>query len=272
MLMLYHFPGAICAQKVRVALAEKGLYWESRSVLRELRSPDYLRLNPHGYVPTLVHDGQILTESRIISEYIESAFDGPSLLPKSPFHRAQVGLWTKQIDDGLHLSVYVLTFASFYRPRVLRLPSEQVNKSLPLSNPIKRSYTLDLIANGFESQYFPAAVGRFRTLLSDMESTLSRSEWLVGGEYTLADADFAPYLRRLEELGVWELAKVYPNVARWFAQVQARPSYKTAILAWVVPEDEKQEKINAAIAKPHLADAWVASEDSLSPERKPRTN
>ena len=56
MLMLYHFPGAICAQKVRVALAEKGLYWESRSVLRELRSPDYLRLNPHGYVRTLVHD------------------------------------------------------------------------------------------------------------------------------------------------------------------------------------------------------------------------
>jgi glutathione S-transferase len=262
MLTLYHFPGAICAQKVRVALAEKGLPWVSRSVLRELRSPDYLRLNPHGYVPTLLHEGQIIIESRIISEYIESAFGGPSLLPKSPFDRAQVGLWTKQIDDSLHLNIFVLTFATFYRPRILQLPTEQVNKSLPLSNPIKRSYTLDLIENGFASQYFPAAVRRFRTLLSAMESTLSRSEWLAGGEYTLADADFTPYLRRLEDLGVWELAKVfYPNVARWFAQVQARPSYMTAILAWVVPEDEKQEKINSAIAKPHLADAWVASEN-----------
>jgi glutathione S-transferase len=190
MLMLYHFPGAICAQKVRVALAEKSLTWESRSVLGELRSPDYLQLNPHGYVPTLVHNGQILIESRIISEYLEDAFGGPRLLPDSPFHRAQVRLWTKQIDDTLHLNVYVLTFATFYRPGMLQLSSEQGIRSLPLRNSIKRSYTLDLIEHGFESQYFPEAVARFRTLLCDMERTLSGSAWLAGGEYSLADADF----------------------------------------------------------------------------------
>jgi glutathione S-transferase len=155
----------------------------------------------------------------------------------------------------------VLTFATFYRPGVLQLSSEQRTRSLPLSNPIKRSYTLDLIEHGFESQYFPQAVARFRTLLYDMERTLSRSAWLVGGEYSLADADFTPYLRRLEDLGVWELAKgLYPNVARWFAQVQARPSYKTAMLDWITPEDDQRDKLNAAAAKPYLASAWSASE------------
>jgi len=47
-LELYHFAGAICAQKVRITLAEKGIAWESRITLDELRSPGYLILNPNG--------------------------------------------------------------------------------------------------------------------------------------------------------------------------------------------------------------------------------
>jgi glutathione S-transferase len=261
MLILYHFPGAICAQKVRVALAEKGLMWESRLVQGDLRSPDYLKLNPHGYVPTLVHDGQVIIESRVISEYIEDAFQGSRLLPQNPLDRARVRSWTKQIDDSLHLNVYVLTFATFYRQRASQLAADQLVRSLPLTNPTKRRYTLDLIAHGFESQYFPPAVARLRMLLADMEAALSRSVWLVGAQYTLADSDFTPYLRRLEDLGVWELAKEFhPNVARWFAEVRSRPSYKRAILEWVIPEEYERGNLDAASAKPHLAAAWAEAD------------
>jgi glutathione S-transferase len=260
MLTLYHFGGAICAQKVRLALAEKGLEWESRSVLAELRSPEYLKLNPNGYVPTLVHDGRVLTESRIINEYLENAFPEPPLLPNDPFQRARVALWTKQIDDSLHLNVYVLTFAINFRQRVIGLSEEQRVRSLPLTNPVKRDYTLDLIERGFNSRYFGLAVARFMTLLREMETALATSTWLVGDTYSLADVDFTPYLRRLEDLGLWSLVKdQHPNVARWYGSVKSRPSYQAAILDWVEPEIESRERRNADAASPYLAEALNAA-------------
>ncbi len=62
MLELYHTRDAVCPMKVRIALAEKGVEWESR-LNPDMRSPEYLALNPGGYVPTLIHEGNVLTES-----------------------------------------------------------------------------------------------------------------------------------------------------------------------------------------------------------------
>lgn len=119
MLALYHMPNAVCAQKVRICLAEKGLTWESSLVTGPaLRSLEYLAINPGGYVPTLVHDGRIITESRVISEYLDEAFPAPGLTPRDAFDRAGVRHWTKQSDDSLHLNVFVLTCALIFRPMV----------------------------------------------------------------------------------------------------------------------------------------------------------
>ena len=256
MLELYHFAGAICAQKVRIALAEKNIPWESRMTLDELRSPAYLRLNPHGYVPTLVHDGNVVTESRIINEYIDAAFPSPSLLPRSAIDRARVGLWTKQIDDSLHLNVYVLTFTAAFRERYRIMSPQQLDSALPLTNPIKRQYTLELLERGFESPLFALAVSRFCKLLADMDTALSRSDWLVGGSYSLADVDFTPYIRRLDDLGLWPLLReAHPNVRRWVTAVQARPSYKAAIVDWETAKDDERNRRVSAQATPHFVHA-----------------
>lgn len=256
MLELYHFPAAICAQKVRIVLAEKNIPWESRMTLEELRSPAYLKLNPNGYVPTLVHDGNVVTESRIINEYIDAAFPSPSLLPQSPIDRARIGLWTKQIDDSLHLNVYVLTFTAGLRERYRIMSPQQLDSALPLTNPIKRRYTLELLEHGFESPLFALAVARFCQLLTDMEEALSHSVWLVEGSYSLADVDFTPYLRRLDDLGLWQLLRdAHPNVARWIAAVEARPSYKTAIADWATVADQERNRMIAAAATPHFVNS-----------------
>lgn len=254
MLELYHFPGAVCAQKVRVALAEKQLDWQSHLVRTALRSPEYLRLNPGGYVPTLVHDGRVIVESRVINEYIEDAFLEPSLMPADPFDRARVALWTKQIDDSLHLNIFALTFATSFREATLALTPEARVRALPLTNPVKRQYIQDLTENGFMSVYFSAAVERFQLLLTDMDKALAETRWLVGDAYSLADVDFTPYLRRLDDLGFWPLVcERYPHVMRWFSEVRQRPSYKTAILDWISSEDDVRERGNALRATPHIA-------------------
>ena len=66
MLELYHTSGSVCSQKVRLALAEKGLDWADRHIElskdEHLRA-EYLALNPNGVVPTLVHGGRVVIGS-----------------------------------------------------------------------------------------------------------------------------------------------------------------------------------------------------------------
>ncbi|ORY44094.1 Maleylacetoacetate isomerase [Rhizoclosmatium globosum] len=54
------------------------------------KSAAYLEKNPSGYVPTLYHNGQYLSQSPAILEYLEEAYPNPPLLPKDPFARARV--------------------------------------------------------------------------------------------------------------------------------------------------------------------------------------
>lgn len=259
MLALYHFPRAICAQKVRLALAEKGLAYESRLITpADLRTPEYLALNPGGYVPTLVHDGRVITESRTISEYIDDAFPEPPLMPRSPLGKARVRNWAKQIDDSLHLNVFILTFATSFRDGFLAMSPEARQNFLAL-NPVKRFITLDLAERGEGSAFFTMAIERFRTLLAAMEAALTEKPWLSGDGYGLADVDYSPYLRRLEEMGFWSLvAARHPQVARWFDAVRDRPSFAVAMADWETDADHAREAADIARARPVFEAALAA--------------
>ena len=108
MLELYHYDRSTAAQKIRIALAEKQLDWTSRVLdtsvgVREHLRPEYLKLNPRGLVPTLVHDGRAIRESQVILEYLEDAFPEHPLRPADLVERAEMRLWTKMIDEALHV-------------------------------------------------------------------------------------------------------------------------------------------------------------------------
>ena len=117
-LLLYHFDRSSAARKVRLALEEKGLTWQSQLLntsvsAREHLQPDYLRLNPRGVVPTLIHGGRVVRESQVILEYLEDVFPEPSLRPSDPHERAQMRLWTRLSDEGMHLQSRTLAICSY---------------------------------------------------------------------------------------------------------------------------------------------------------------
>ena len=116
MLELYHSVNSVCAQKVRIALAEKGL--EYREHLMTLRGDQfdaaYMKLNPNAVVPTLIHDGRPVIESSVILYYLDEAFPKPSLMPADPHQRAAVRLYNKLIDEYVHNSCTILTFATAF--------------------------------------------------------------------------------------------------------------------------------------------------------------
>ncbi len=93
MIELYHNDMSVCAAKVRTALVEKGLEWKGYHLdLRagDAQKPDYVELNPNAVVPTLVHDGRVVSESTVICEYLDDAFPEPPLRPADPFSRARM--------------------------------------------------------------------------------------------------------------------------------------------------------------------------------------
>ena len=69
---LYHSINSVCAQKVRIALAEKGLSYKEHLMRLggDQFDPAYMRLNPNAVLPTLIHDGQVVIESSVILYYL----------------------------------------------------------------------------------------------------------------------------------------------------------------------------------------------------------
>src|SRR5581483_8206048 len=91
MLELYHNNISVCAQKVRIVLAEKNVPWTNHHMSLakgEQLTPEFKNMNPRGVDPVLVHDGNIIVESSVICAYLDEVFPAPPLMPKNPVERA----------------------------------------------------------------------------------------------------------------------------------------------------------------------------------------
>ena len=95
-----------CA-RVRLALAEKGVAYETVAIDLADRPPLLYELNPLGKVPVL-DDGFPLPESAVILEYLDDRFPAPPLLPADPAGRARARLAVFRFDGLLGDDYYAL--------------------------------------------------------------------------------------------------------------------------------------------------------------------
>ena len=264
MLELYHNNMSTCSQKVRLALAEKGQDWTGHHLnLRagDQHKPDYIKLNPNGVVPTLVHDGRAIIESAVIDEYVDEVFPDPPLRPADPYARAQMRLWTKQFDEGLHAASATISACIAFRYQFMagKTPEELQKTIDGYVDPVKRERMGENILNGVASRYFAPAMRRVVKMMDDMEAALEDGPWLVGADYSLADIAFAPYVTRVDHLQQRWLFDAHPGVADWLQRMQARPAYQSALAERFIAEfvallGEKGAAEAAAVQKA-LADA-----------------
>jgi glutathione S-transferase len=246
MLELYHNVNSVCAQKVRVALAEKGLEYQEHLI--DLRGgqfdPAYMKLNPNAVVPTLVHDGRPVIESSVILYYLDEAFPEPPLMPAEPLQRAAVRLFNKLIDEYVHNSCTILTFATAFRPWFAGLSGEQIEARLAKSPSKQRTeYKRDVALHGLQSRFVRQALDYHLKLLNMMDEALAKGPWLAGEQFSLADAAVIPYILRLDLL---KLAGLFSEgTSRWYARMRERPSVRKEMLERMTAKDrEPFEKLD----------------------------
>ncbi len=104
---LYSYYRSSAAYRVRIALGLKGLAYETVAVhlIRdggEQHRPEFRALNPQCLVPALADEGNVITQSLAICEYIEERYPAPPLLPADPLGRARVRSIALSIACEIH--------------------------------------------------------------------------------------------------------------------------------------------------------------------------
>jgi glutathione S-transferase len=240
MLRLYHGRTSVCSVKARLALAEKGVDWESQ--LLTLRGdqfdPAYLKLNPNAVVPTLVYDGTVIIESTIIMHYVNDEFSGPPLMPADATSRAKVHMTTKLMDEYVHNSCTVLTFATVNRSRLQSTKPEALEADLARSpNRARAEAKRQVAAHGLDAVLVVDALHNHETLLNWIDASMKDGPYIAGSAYSLADVAATPYVWRLDKLNLARMWDKRPGVASWLDRVRQRPSFATAIDNWLTQAD-----------------------------------
>ena len=245
---LYHFWSSVCSVRARHALEEKGVPWVSRYIdlfKFDQMQPAYLKINPHGVVPTLVHDGEPITESNIIIEYVDDAFPGPSLKPKEPLKLARMREFLKLMDDEFP-AIVLPTMVKYLLPKLKNRWSEEELKQAAERRPMQ--FYRDVHRRGIRGEVTPeeieACLKRVEGILDKMDAMLVPGPWLLGAQFTLADISVAPYMFRMLALGqerFWSKTK-RPRVAAWYERIAARPAFQKAV-SWPDESGDGYEEV-----------------------------
>jgi glutathione S-transferase len=249
-MLLFTGRNSICTQKVLITLFEKGLSWETKRVdlfKNEQYDPAYLNYNPKGVVPTLVHNDKPIVESTLICEYLDDTFPLPSLVPHSPYDRAQMRLWSKQIDEGIFEATREISFSAMFREKLRNMTDEQ--RAIRFNNvgdPARGARFRSTYEHGTDSPYVLYAVASFEKMFSTMNEVLADGrKWLVTDDLTLGDINLMPFVARLEYLNMLDIfIGERPRVQAWWARSKELSSYKKAIPGMLDQEDLSTMKIS----------------------------
>ena len=201
---LYYSPGA-CSLASHIALKEIGVPHTLRrftTAEKENYSPEYLAINPKARIPALEIDGFILTENAAILAYLGRRFPEAGLYPRNP------GQDEARILEALvwHSNSVHTAFALIRRPE----RSSGDAATYPAIN-----------AHGQEE---------YRKALAQLDTLYARNEWAAGGK--LSVADFYPFVfARWAKMIDIDVAKSYPNLARFCTKLAARPATQAALAA-----------------------------------------
>ena len=197
MLVLYEHPLSPYAQKVKIALREKGLEFEVRmpeGIGAGHTKGEFADANPRREVPALIDDEVAIFDSTVILEYIDDKWPEPSLMPNAPEDRARM----RQIED------------------VMDTHFEAITWGLGELHFFKRGD--DALRKTIEAHAGRQIAG----FMAWLETELGEHDWFSGHDFGRGDLSVIPYLNATDGFG-YKPAAGSP-LAAWIARANARDS------------------------------------------------
>lgn len=185
--------------KVRIALAEKGLEYETlqvpwtRQTLWGPKLPEFLAVSPHGKVPVLIDGEATVYDSTVIAEYLEDRYPDPSLFPADPVARARC----RQLEDEADTAM-----VEEVTPLVQELFTKRDDRAR-------------------DQARVGAAIAALQRRYATLERELAAREYLCGN-FSVADIATFMVVAFASSLGVAPGEK-QPALTEWFQRMLARP-------------------------------------------------
>ncbi|MDG2300111.1 MAG: glutathione S-transferase family protein [Planktomarina sp.] len=247
-LHLYHSDRSNCSARVRLLLEEKELPWVSHQLSlmdKENVTEEYFGINPKGLVPALIHDGVVVTESNDILFYLEDNFPEPSFRNVPDKDQSEINWWLKKSGD-VHLPG-IKTLQYYNRlAKMLKKSNETYERyqSLQKDPELKKFHAKHgAPGSSLTQEDADGAKELMDGVFEKMESALSKSEWIVGDTYTLADISWGPTYTTMT-IGGFDFDR-YTNIQAWYKRVSARPQFYEANLKWISGSPWGHEKTKA---------------------------
>lgn len=199
---IYNSPVAPNPRRVRIFLAEKGVQvpYEDVDIVNAInRQAEFRKKNPLAGVPVLeLDDGTCIAESVAICRYFEELHPQPPLMGVDTRDRAIVEMWNRRIEFALFLPIAdaFRQRHEFFKGRIRQCPD-----------------------------YAQLQKENAEDALKWLETELAGRRYIAGERFTIADItamvgiDFG----RVSKIAIQPEQK---NLARWHAEVAARPSAK----------------------------------------------
>ena len=160
---LYYAPGA-CSLASHCALEEVGVAYDTHKLNTaegDQRKPEYLRINPRGRVPTLVVDGNVLTENVGILTYLGGGFPDAGIWPKKTWDQAKLVSTLAWLSNTVHPA-----FAHIFRAE--RYADDEAAREAIKTKARSNSWSC----------------------LQEIDKLLEGHKWAIANQFTVAD----PYL------------------------------------------------------------------------------
>ena len=233
MLELHYVSAGSASCRVRFCLTEKELPYEAKIVnIRdgEQNSDAYLKLNPNGLVPTLVHDSRPVWESAVICEYLDDAFPQPPLKPADPYQRSLMRNWVKYFDEQCQPALIIFNWSIRVSPYASRWTDEELKSRLArIPTAARREAWLRAARNPYTEEERAGALKTLVGVIGRMEAALTRHAWLAGDSISLADIAAAPFVWRLRAIAPGEFGRPGLKALNdWWERIAARPGFKVA--------------------------------------------
>ncbi|XP_078162566.1 putative glutathione S-transferase parA [Carex rostrata] len=194
--MLLDFWASPFGQRVRIALAEKGVEYEHKEENLSSKSELLIKSNQvHKNIPVLIHDCKTVFESLTIVQYIDEVWsDKTPLMPSDPYQRAQARFWADYVDK----KVYDCT-SRLWKPK-----EEE-----------KEAAKMEMIE-----------------ILQLLEVQLGDNKYFGGDTFGLVDVAFVPFTSwfyMFEMIAKLNVEAVAPRIVAWAKRCQERESVAKAL-------------------------------------------